>query len=63
MHHLSAGLGQRSVGTAGTSAHLGEQMILGTEMRLRPCVELLERGDIAPDTDRFEEERPESVDA
>jgi hypothetical protein len=34
-------------------------MILGTELRLRPCVELLERGDIAPD----DEERTESVDA
>ena len=38
-------------------------MILGTELRLRPCVELLERGDIAPDTDRFDEEHTESVDA
>jgi len=57
------GHGERSVGTAGASAHLGENMILGTELRLRPCVELLERGDIAPDTDRFDEERTESVDA
>jgi hypothetical protein len=37
--------GARSVGVAATSTHMGEQpMILGTEPRLRPCVELLERG-------------------
>jgi hypothetical protein len=40
-------------------------MILGTEMRLRPCTELLERGgDIAPDaSDRFDDDLPESVEA
>jgi hypothetical protein len=40
-------------------------MILGTELRLRPCTELLERGgDIAPDAaDRFDEELSESADA
>jgi hypothetical protein len=39
-------------------------MILGTELRLRPCVELLERGDVAADAaDRFDEERPEAVEA
>jgi hypothetical protein len=39
-------------------------MILGTELRLRPCVELLERGDIAPDAaDRFDEERSEAIEA